>query len=131
MGQLIDTSVLIALEREVASPTLEELVRSDENAVSVISVSELLQGVHRASDQHRARRRLLVDRMIQLFPPLPIDLEVARVHSDLWAQMSSDGSMIDAHDLWIAATALAHDFAVITLNAKDFTRVPGLQVLTA
>lgn len=131
MGQMLDTSVLIALERGVASRELRELVRVNENAVSVISVSELLQGVHRASDDHRVRRRMLVDRLIRNFPPHPIDVEVARVHSELWAQMGSADSLIDAHDLWIAATALSHDLAVLTLNARDFAKVPGLRVLTA
>jgi len=34
-----------------------------------------------------------------------------------------------AHDLWIAATALAHGFGVATRNAREFERVRGLRVI--
>jgi predicted nucleic acid-binding protein len=37
--------------------------------------------------------------------------------------------LIGAHDLWIAATALAHGLAVATGNAAEFRRVPGLRVI--
>ena len=36
--------------------------------------------------------------------------------------------MIGAHDLQIAATALAWGYAVLTDNLRDFHRVPGLEV---
>ena len=32
-------------------------------------------------------------------------------------------------DLWIAASALAYDLPVVTANARDFRRVPGLEVV--
>ena len=31
-------------------------------------------------------------------------------------------------DLWIAATAVAHDVPVVTRNARHYRRVPGLEV---
>jgi predicted nucleic acid-binding protein len=36
-------------------------------------------------------------------------------------------TVIGQHDLWIAATALAHGFAVATHDRADFRRVPGLR----
>jgi predicted nucleic acid-binding protein len=38
---------------------------------------------------------------------------------------------IGAHDLWIAATALAHGFGVATPDEADFRRVRGLRVVAA
>jgi tRNA(fMet)-specific endonuclease VapC len=35
---------------------------------------------------------------------------------------------IGANDLWIAATALANGFALVTSNPGDFSRVTGLEV---
>jgi predicted nucleic acid-binding protein len=28
---------------------------------------------------------------------------VARAHAEIWAELESDGNLIGAHDLWIAA----------------------------
>jgi predicted nucleic acid-binding protein len=62
--------------------------------------------------------------------PLPITEAVARLHAEAWAELTRRGRLVPAHDLWIAATALAHGFAVATQDADDFKRVPGLRVLT-
>jgi predicted nucleic acid-binding protein len=37
--------------------------------------------------------------------------------------------MIGAHDLQIAATAIHHGHAVVTLNQQEFGRVPGIQLV--
>ncbi|MBV9818664.1 MAG: hypothetical protein JOZ07_09975 [Solirubrobacterales bacterium] len=55
---------------------------------------------------------------------------MARAHADLWAHLVDRGQLIGAHDLWIAATAIAHGFAVATGNADDLQRVPGLLVIS-
>jgi tRNA(fMet)-specific endonuclease VapC len=39
------------------------------------------------------------------------------------------GLHIGDNDVWIAATALAHGLPLVSLNARHFGRVPGLQVL--
>lgn len=36
--------------------------------------------------------------------------------------------MIGAHDLWLAASSLAHDLTLATANLREFERVPGLRV---
>src|SRR6266540_3142705 len=50
----------------------------------------------------------------------------ARRHADLWAELAKRGRMIGPHDLLIGATALAHGYALATLNRREFRRVPGL-----
>ena len=111
--------------------TLESLVGDEDRAISVITVSELLHGAYRSSGARRARRRAFVEHVIGGLQPLPITEAVARLHADAWAELSRRGQTIPAHDLWIAATALAHGFAVATTDADDFKRVPGLRVLSA
>ncbi len=46
----------------------------------------------------------------------------------LTADMTRSGVQIGEHDLQIAATALTLDYAVLTANLRDFSRVPGLRV---
>jgi tRNA(fMet)-specific endonuclease VapC len=124
---LIDTSVLVDTERR--GQALEAAAGDEERAISVISASELLHGVHRASKpQIQARRLAFVEHLLAALAPLPITMQVARVHAEVWAHMEASGTTIGAHDLWIAATALAHGMRVATANATDFERVPGLSV---
>lgn len=127
MALLIDTSILVELERAdaLSPPELE----SEEVHLSAISASELLHGVERASTAiRRARRETFVERVLESVPVLPFDLEVARVHARVWADLSRRGAMIGGHDLIIAATALRHDLAVVTRNRGEFARVEGLDV---
>jgi len=94
-----------------------------------VTVSELLHGVHRASGARRNRRRAFVEHLLAGLEPVPITEPVARVHAEVWAGLERRGNVPGAHDLWIAATALAHGFGVVTRNRADFERVPGLRVL--
>ncbi len=129
MAVLIDTDLLVDLERGAAAPAVDLLIGDEERAISVITVSELLHGVHRVLGARRARRHAFVEHLLAGLQAIPITDPIARVHADIWAQLAARGESIGAHDLWIAATALAHGFGVATGNASDFRRVPGLRVV--
>ncbi len=129
MGLLIDTDLLIDAERGVGTAAVEAALGDEERAISVITVSELLHGVHRATGAPRARRSAFVEHLLVGIRAIPITEPVARVHAEVWAQQAARGQVIGAHDLWIAATGLAHGLGVATRNAADFERVPGLRVL--
>jgi tRNA(fMet)-specific endonuclease VapC len=128
---LIDTDLLVDLERGVANPDVEDAIGDEERAISVITVSELLHGVHRATGAQRTRRHAFVEHILAGMRALEITEPIARVHADAWAQLAAKGQLIGAHDLWIAATALAHGMGLATGNAGEFQRVPGLRVITA
>ncbi len=49
-----------------------------------------------------------VEHVIAVFDPIPITEFVARVHAEVWVELTRRGEAVGAHDLWIAATALAH-----------------------
>jgi tRNA(fMet)-specific endonuclease VapC len=126
---LIDTDLLIDLERGVGAPEVEQLLGEEERAISVITVSELLHGVARATGARRARRSAFVEHLLGELQALPITEAVARVHAGIWAALAQRGAVIGAHDLWIAATALTYGLGVATGNAADFERVDGLRVV--
>jgi tRNA(fMet)-specific endonuclease VapC len=129
MAVLIDTSVLVDRERGAGTAAFERRLGDEERAISVITVSELLHGVHRARGATLVKRRAFVEHVLGAFDALPITEQVARVHAEVWARLAAGGAVVGAHDLWIAATALAHGFGVVTCDAQDFARVPGLRVL--
>jgi len=126
---LIDTDMLVDLERGVINPEVEHAVGDEDRAISVITVSELLHGIHRATGAQRTRRRAFVEHLLAGMRAIEISEPIARVHADIWAQLAAKGQLIGAHDLWIAATALAHGMGVATGNADEFQRVPGLRVI--
>jgi tRNA(fMet)-specific endonuclease VapC len=128
---LIDTDMLVDLERGVVIPEVENAIGDQDRAISVITVSELLHGVHRASGAQRTRRRAFVEHLLGGMRAIEITEQIARVHADVWAQLAAKGQLIGAHDLWIAATAVTHGMSVATGNADEFLRVPGLRVITA
>lgn len=131
MGVLIDASVLIGYERgDLDADRIAYEGSQDESLfVSVVTVSELLHGVHRAQDPvHRVRRSVFVEGIIDRFPLLNVDLPTARAHAGIWAELASDGRLIGAHDLWLAAACMAHGLRLATLNVREFERIPALEL---
>ena len=127
MGVVIDTSVLIGLERRRL--TLDYLSLDEPIALSAISVSEMLVGAYRSDTSHRRRMRTaFLELILTRSTVLPFDAAAARVHAEITAWLISRGQRIGGHDALIAATAMAHDYAALTDNMRDFGRVPGLDM---
>jgi len=119
----------VFVEHERGDRSLEEAVGDEEWGISVITVSELLHGIHRATGAVRARRQAWVEALLAGAEAVPITTPVARVHAEVWASLAQQGMLIGQHDLWIGATALTHGLGVVTRNRRDFVRVPGLRVI--
>jgi toxin FitB len=117
---VLDTSVLIAAD----VPDL-----AGELAVSAVSMAELHFGVLATDDAEvraeRLRRLTLVE---HLFSPLPVDGAVARSYGHLAATIARAGHQPSARavDLLIAATAHAHDAALVTRDAEALAGIEHL-----
>ena len=84
--------------------------------MSVVTVGELEAGVLLARDDAlRARRVALLAAVLGEAPVLPIDRHVAARYGELRAGAGRQAS----NDLWIAATALAHDFTLLTMDERQ------------
>lgn len=132
MGLVIDTNIFIDAENQrfdVAG--LTEFAHYGEAYIAAITVSELLTGVHLAKTAvQRVQRSAFVESLIERIPVLDFTEAVARTYAELYAHFLKPRSQIkgNVHDLQIAATAIAHGFAVLTSNVNDFKKVPGLIV---
>jgi tRNA(fMet)-specific endonuclease VapC len=120
------TSVLVAFERGDLAPDVVTVG----SAISVVTVSEMLHGVHRASGELRAGRHAAVEHLLLEYQAVEIIVPVARVHAAVSAELAGTGALVRDHDLWIGATALTYGLGVMTRNARDFARLPGLRVVT-
>ena len=129
MGLILDSSVLIAAERGLLDLAVALGDHRDETfAISAVTASELLHGMHRVTASKRARTEAFVEGILEKLPVLAFDIRSARVHARLWAEAVATGSSVGERDLLIAATALAHDYGVITRDERSFRRIPGLRV---
>ena len=131
MGTLIDTSILIAVERGRLDPIRLRNEDDDEPlAIAAITASELLHGVHRlTSAVARARAERFAETVLGSIPVIPFDLEVARVHARLDAELSAAGTPIGDADLMIAATAVALDYRIATRDLRSFPKIKGLDLV--
>ena len=94
MAVLLDTTCFIALERrKLPLSALGAALADRAVAVSAVTASELLVGVHMADSQsRRARRSAFVEALLESLPIMPFDLQCARIHAQLRAQLRADGS---------------------------------------
>jgi tRNA(fMet)-specific endonuclease VapC len=129
MGLILDTSFVVAAEREArrgqggrTQPFLERHL-GDSFFITFTVAGELACG-------QSATTRRDWELLCRPYPILPWSIEISWHYGDAYRALSSKGLLIGGNDLWIAATALAHGHGVVTSNAAEFGRVPGLRVLS-
>lgn len=119
---LLDTSVFIASE---SGRQLDHASLPEEGAISPITVAELHVGVLAAVDIDTRARRLATLEAVADIETLPIDNAVAAAWARLRIHLAESRRRVNVNDLWIAATALAHDLPVVTQD-DDFDPVEGI-----
>lgn len=114
---LIDTSVVIGYEEVDVRRLPAEI------SISALTLAELSSGPLATSDElERARRQERLQRFESGVESLVFDPGCARAYAHIYAASIASGRKprgARAVDLMIAATALAHDLPLYTLNASD------------
>ena len=101
----------------------------DDVAISAITVAELRVGVRPTKGhRQRARHESFIAAILDAVSIETYDLEIAEAHAELLAHARRAGTPRGAHDLIIAATALARDRAVVTHDRRGFADLPGVAV---
>lgn len=126
---MIDSSLLVAAERgKLNLGSLRAAYAGEAFVIAAITASELLEGVHRAdSEVRRLGREAFVENLLRALRVVPFDLTIARTHSRLRARVLRN-RQVGAHDLLIAATAVALGYRVLTRDRRSFSRIPDLGV---
>jgi tRNA(fMet)-specific endonuclease VapC len=123
-----DTTFLIDLSRESGrrSGPVHDFLRNhlaDEFSLSITALGEFAVGFADTADQ-------IFVTVKAMFQIQPMDDSDAWHYREIFRFLKKRGELIGANDLWIAAAALRHGEPLVTRNAQEFRRVPGLQVLT-
>ena len=130
MTHLIDgDSIADWLNRQPAVVASLAGLPPDGLAISIISHSEILEGILGARDPRTAERAFRG--FLQGVRVLPITRTVSRRHAILRRELRQRGRQVRerALDLLIGATALTYDLTLVTSNTRDFQDMPGLKLL--
>lgn len=119
---VIDTTLFIEhlRSKDKSKTALFKLSSTGLRYVSSVTVYELFAGATDASKMASVRYEL------QGLLILPFTTEIAEKAGEIFRDLRSRGQMIEATDIFIAATALVNNLPVKTLNVRHFSRVQGL-----
>jgi tRNA(fMet)-specific endonuclease VapC len=122
---LLDTTFLIDAERTGGG--LDDVIDDDDDvAIAAITVAELKVGVELSRGKSRTSRHEFLNDVLTSIPLLEYDLGAAEAHAQLLIAVRKQGRPRGAHDLVIAATALASQRLVVTADLTAFDDLPGV-----
>ncbi len=124
---LLDTNTCVYVIRrrpEAAFRRLDEAA-PEEVALSVITAFELEIGVLRAQGRRYSEA---VRRFLGEFSILPLEDSAREAYGRLRTGLERRGEAIGAHDMLIAAHAMALDATLVTNNEREFKRIKGLKI---
>ena len=96
----------------------------EELATSSVVAAELRYGADKS--RHPAKNHARLDILLGEIRCLDFDLAAARSYGRLRAALELRGRPIGAHDMLIAAHAMAAGLVLVTDNVREFGRVPRL-----
>jgi len=127
MRRTLDTNICSYILRRHPASMVERFAALDRQQLwlSAIVAAELRFGAAKlASPKFSAA----VESWLAGFDVRPWPVEAAHHYAQLRAGLERAGKPVGGMDMLIAAHALAQDSVVITNNAREFHRVPGLAV---
>ncbi len=130
---IFDSCIWVALAaNQLDRQTVIEAAGDAPVFTSVISLGELSFGVHSCTDPTVRAMRAAYLRQVESRPALAVSQHTASAFGVLAAAVKQAGRSPRPryNDLWIAAQAIEHGYALLTLNARDFEGLPGLRLAT-
>lgn len=123
---LLDTNICVAMIRNLFNTrTKASEIGRNNCCISEITIAELYYGAYKSNNllKHFNEVSRLKDRYEVISVSSSLD-----AFGQLKADMERTGNKIDDFDLLIGATAITHDFIMVTDNVKHLGKIPGIQV---
>ena len=123
---LLDTNILSDLIRRPQGTVAARIAAAGEETVctSIVVAAELRSDAAKSGSKKLAGQ---VDLILSALEILPLEAPADRHYGDLRHHLARQGTLIGPNDLLIAAHALSVGITVVTANAGEFSRVPGLK----
>ena len=119
---LLDTNVVSELRKPRPNPAVVQWLGQVPNAqlfISAVTIGEIQSGIEitRAQDAEKAAAiERWLDQVVRTAQIVSLDAEIFR----LWGRLMHQKSNTLIEDAMIAASALSHQFTVVTRNVNDF-----------
>jgi len=121
---ILDTSILIDIDRGVKEDKLERLQNDAPHQISSVTKAEFFTGVHKreSGDEETARK------ILSIAQEIPMKQEIAEKAGELIARKHEKDLSIGLNDIYIAATAIKNNRKILTKDAGDFKQINELEV---
>jgi len=123
---LLDTNVVVAFlngDKSVLKRIRDEI---DRIALSALAVAELDYG---AKISQKAKENLeKLYQFVDIVQVIPFDIECAKIFGTIKSKLRRLGKPTGEMDALIAATAMANEAILVTVNKKHFENIEGLKV---
>ncbi len=127
MRRTLDTNICSYILRRHPASMIERFATLDRSQLwlSAMVVAELRFGAAKLAS---ARFSAAVEAWVNGFDVRPWPIEASSHYAHIRAALDKSGKSIGGMDLLIAAHTMAEDTVLVTNNAREFLRVPGLAV---
>jgi tRNA(fMet)-specific endonuclease VapC len=128
MGYLLDTCVVSDFVKGEQN-TLKKIksISPTDIFISSLTVMEVKYGLA-INPQKAIKIKPLIESFLTSITVLPFNSQEAEKAAEIRGILKIAGSPIGAYDVLIAATALSHNYIIVTSNVREFQRVPNLQI---
>jgi tRNA(fMet)-specific endonuclease VapC len=128
----LDTTFFADLFRKnpAAEKKLYELANETESlSTTVMTIAELYYGAYKSKNIIDEMKN--VESVLNNFQILEMTPEAAKKFGEILSIMEKKGQTIPDRDILIGAISLSKgEQTIVTRNAKDFARIPGIKVIT-
>ena len=122
---LTDTSVIIDFLRKKnkRNSKLWKIRENSECFMSSVTLFELQCGSK--TEKHSED----IEKLRRWIGTIPFDDEIAEISSIIYQHLKGEHRLIEFRDIFIAATAIADNLCVATLNTNHFERIKDINLL--
>lgn len=121
---LVDADVLLDVLEDCAPKTVRDAATRGALSTTAIAAYEIRRGARTEEERHSVE--LLLKQMSTIEP---FDDTAAAESAALYRELSRSGQLIGRADLYIAGICLASGSRLLTRNVRDYSRVPGLDLV--
>ena len=124
---LLDTNICVYVIRQRPEPVYRRLsdAAAETVTLSVVTAFELEIGALRAQGRRYSEA---IRQFLGEFSILPLEDSAREAYGRLRTELERRGEVIGAHDMLIAAHAIALGATLVTNNEKEFKRIKGLKI---